>query len=68
MLPVSECMGKLGAGSLCILEALTKNSMEQSHSREADSSSASQEITHILWILEFHYCSDKSPPLVPVLS
>ena len=37
---------------------LTKNSMEQSPSREAGSSSASQEITHSLWILEFHYCSD----------
>jgi hypothetical protein len=39
---------------------------EQNHSWEADSSSASEEIPHILWYLYVHYRFDKSSRLVPV--
>jgi hypothetical protein len=42
--------------------------MEQRPSWEAKSFSASQEIPHILWKLEFHYRIHKSPPPVPTLS
>ena len=35
---------------------------------EADSSSASQEITHVLWKLEVHHRVNNSPPFVPVMS
>jgi hypothetical protein len=45
-----------------------KNSMEQSHSREADSSSASGEIPRSLSNFKFHYGVHKGPPLFPVLS
>jgi len=44
------------------------NSTEHSPSSEADSSSASQEITRILWKLNFHYCLHKKSPLVHILS
>jgi hypothetical protein len=42
--------------------------MEQSPFWEANRSSASQEIPHVLWIPKVHYRTHKSPPPVPILS
>jgi hypothetical protein len=44
------------------------NSMEQNASWEAKSSSAGQEIPHILQNLKVRYHIYKSPPLLPVMS
>ena len=52
----------------CCLINLPTNSMEQSPSWEADSSSTDQEISLILLNHKFHYPAHKSLPLPPIVS
>jgi len=51
-----------------LLIYLLNYSMEQSTSWEANRFPASQEIPHILWKPNVHYCIHKCPPHVPILS
>jgi len=44
------------------------NSTKQSPALEANRSSASQEIPHILWKMKVHSCKRKLPPPVPTRS
>ena len=51
-----------------LTEAYITNSMDHIYSWEADSSSANQEISGILWNPEVHYRIHKKPPPDPILN
>jgi hypothetical protein len=55
----SACNVKKGLPTYC---------MEQSPSWEYNRFSASPEIPHILWNPKVHYCINKFPPHVPIMS
>jgi hypothetical protein len=51
-----------------LLTYLLTYTMEQRASWEANRSSASQEISRVLWNLKVHYRAHKCPPPLPILS